>query len=879
VYGASEGNEIERRRDMKQYRISGMTCASCQAHVEKAVAEIAGVKSASVSLLTNTLMVEGDVSDQAVIQAVENAGYGAVRKDVHHAENDKIAEQKDALIDRETPKLKKRLIWSAGFLLVLMYITMGHNMLAWPLPSFLEHNHIGLGLTQMLLAAAVMIINNDFFVSGFRSLFHGAPNMDTLVALGSSVSFGWSVYVLYLMTVLITNGTGNMDLMALYHDQLYFESAAMIPCLITIGKTLEAVSKGRTTDALKNLLKMAPQSAVLIKDGREVKVGIAEVQIGDIFAVKPGEAIPVDGVVISGSSAVDESALSGESLPVDKEVNDQVSAATMNQSGYIQARAVRVGEDTAFAQIIQMVSDASATKAPIAKIADQVSGIFVPAVMIIALAVLFIWLLLGQNVSYALEKAISVLVISCPCALGLATPTAIMVANGVGAKHGILFKTSEALENTGRIQIAVLDKTGTITAGRPEVTKIIPADGIAEEVLLETAAALEEHSEHPLAKAIMKYAAAANMHAGEAEEFAIHAGNGLEGKWKGQKVYGGSLAYIQTKIHVPSKYIQAGEHLAEGGSTPVFFVKEDQLLGMIGIADAIKTDSAQAIAEIKAMGIETVMLTGDNLHTAETIGAQAGVDHIIAGVRPDGKEKAAAELQKCGRVLMIGDGINDAPALSRADIGMAIGAGTDVAIDAADTVLMNSKLSDAAAAIRLSRAAIRNIHENLFWAFAYNIILIPMAAGLYPGIQMNPMWGAAAMSLSSFTVCMNALRLNFTKIHDASSDHAMKQKADADKIDDICRSFRTIETECAVTLDHKKEEENKVKETVKIEGMMCPMCEKHVKEGLEAVKGISSAEASHDAGTAVITADRDIPEAEIKKAVEDAGYKFVGVEK
>jgi Cu2+-exporting ATPase len=856
-----------------------MTCASCQAHVEKAVSKIDGVKNASVSLLTNTLMVDGEVSDQTVIQAVESAGYGAVREDAHQTDNDKIAEQKDALMDRETPKLKKRLIWSAGFLLVLMYITMGHNMLACPLPSFLAHNHIGLGLTQMLLAAAVMIINKEFFVSGFRSLFHGAPNMDTLVALGSSVSFGWSVYVLYQMTVLVTDGTANMDLMALYHDQLYFESAAMIPCLITIGKTLEAVSKGRTTDALKNLLKMAPQSAVLIKDGKEVKVGIAEVKIGDIFAVKPGEAIPVDGVVISGSSAVDESALSGESLPVDKAVNDQVSAATINQSGYIQARAVRVGEDTAFAQIIQMVSDASATKAPIAKIADKVSGIFVPAVMIIALAVMIIWLLLGQSVSYALEKAISVLVISCPCALGLATPTAIMVANGVGAKHGILFKTSEALENTGRTQIAVLDKTGTITAGRPEVTEIVPADGIKKEALLETAAALEEHSEHPLAKAIMSYASAADMHAEEIDALAVHAGNGLEGKLQGQKVYGGSLAYLQTKIHIPAKYIQASENLAERGMTPVFFAKEDQLLGMIGIADAIKQDSAQAIAEIKAMGIETVMLTGDNLHTAKAIGAQAGVDHIIAGVRPDGKEKAAAELQKYGKVLMIGDGINDAPALSRADIGMAIGAGTDVAIDAADTVLMNSKLSDAAAAIRLSRAAIRNIHENLFWAFAYNIVLIPMAAGLYPGIQMNPMWGAAAMSLSSFTVCMNALRLNLAKIHDASSDHAMKQKADADKIEDVCRSFCTLETECAVTLENKKEEENKVKETVKIEGMMCAMCEKHVKAGLEAVEGISSAAASHEAGTAVITADRDIPEAEIKKAVEDAGYKFVGIEK
>lgn len=865
---------------MKQYRITGMTCASCQSHVEKAAAKIPGVKNASVSLLTNTLLVEGDVSDQAVIKAVESAGYGAQRKDAYSADcHNSITEQKDALADHETPKLKKRLIWSAGFLILLMYISMGHNMLNWPLPSFLEHNHLGLGLTQMLLAAVVMIINKQFFISGFRSLFHGAPNMDTLVALGSSVSFGWSVYVLYQMTVMITSGAGNMDLMALYHDQLYFESAAMIPCLITIGKTLEAVSKGRTTDALKNLLKMAPKSAVLIRDGREVKVGIEEVQIGDIFAVKPGEAIPVDGVVISGSSAVDESALSGESLPVDKEVNDQVNAATMNRSGYFQARAVRIGEDTAFAQIIQMVSDASATKAPIAKIADKVSGVFVPAVILIAVIVLMAWLLMGQSVSYALERAISVLVISCPCALGLATPTAIMVANGAGAKHGILFKTSEALENTGRIQIAVLDKTGTITAGRPEAAKIIPVEGITEETLLLTAAALEEHSEHPLAKAIIKYAADRNMHAEEIDEFAVHAGNGLEGKLQGQKVYAGSLAYLQTKIRVPQEYILKSEHLAEQGMTPVFFAKEDQLLGMIGIADAIKPDSAKAIAEIKAMGIETVMLTGDNARTAEAIGTQAGVDHIIAGVRPDGKEKAVAELQKYGKVLMIGDGINDAPALSRADIGMAIGAGTDVAIDAADAVLMNSQLSDAAAAIRLSRAAIRNIHENLFWAFAYNIILIPMAAGLYPGIQMNPMWGAAAMSLSSFTVCMNALRLNLAKIHDASSDHAMKHKADADRIDEICRSFSTIETECAVTLDNKKEEENKVKETVKIEGMMCMMCEKHVKEGLEGVKGIVSAEASHDAGTAVITADRDVPEAEIKKAVEDAGYKFVGIEK
>ena len=877
---------------MKQYIVSGMTCASCQSHVEKAVAKVPGVNSVTVSLLTNTMVVDGNADDAVIIKAVEDAGYGARPKEeaVQHA-SAKLEAEEDALKDRETPKLKKRLLWSAIFLVFLMYITMGHNMLNWPVPSFLNHNHLGLALTQMLLAIVIMIINKAFFISGFKSLVHLAPNMDALVALGSSASFGWSLYVLYEMTVLVTNGTANADLMALYHDQLYFESAAMIVALITVGKTLESISKGKTTDALKNLMKMAPKTAVLLKDGKEVSVNIDEVAIGDIFVVRPGESIPVDGILIEGTSAVDESALTGESIPVDKNVNDSVSAATMNQSGYFQARAVRVGEDTAFAQIIQMVSDAAGTKAPIARIADRVSGVFVPAVIGLSLLVLVIYLFVGETMAYALERAISVLVISCPCALGLATPVAIMVGNGVGAKNGILFKTSEALENTGHTQIVALDKTGTITAGKPEVTDIRTADGISLDELLQTAVTLENQSEHPLAKAVLKYASDNDMHAEKIEDFTIHAGNGLEGKSHGETIYGGSVTYITSLMNVPQKYIEESEKAAADGKTPLFFGKGNQYLGMIAVADVIKSDSAQAIAEMQKMGIEVVMLTGDNERTARAIGMQAGVDRIIAGVLPDGKEAVIAELQKRGRVTMIGDGINDAPALTKADIGMAIGAGTDVAIDSADVVLMNSKLGDAAAAIRLSRASLRNIHENLFWAFAYNIILIPMAAGLYPGIQMNPMWGAAAMSLSSFTVCMNALRLNLVKIHDASHDHALHEKALPDTTEEkvmvAVNAVNGNQTACPIgdascntnVINDKKEEENEMTETVKIEGMMCMMCEKHVKEGLEAVDGITSAVASHDNGTAVITTTKDVAEADIKKAVEDAGYKFVSIEK
>ena len=879
---------------MDQYIVTGMTCASCQAHVEKAVAKVPGTKNVSVSLLTNTLSVEGNASSQDIIKAVESAGYGAEKKGaglVKNTESSKLAAEEDALKDRETPKLKKRLLWSAVFLIILMYITMGHNMWNWPVPAFLNHNHIGLAVTQMLIALAVMIINKAFFISGFKSLFHLAPNMDALVALGSSVSFGWSLYILYQMTYLLTNGTSNMDLMMLYHDQLYFESAAMIPALITVGKTLESLSKGKTTDALKNLMKMAPKTAVIIRDGQEMTVGIDEVQIGDIFAVRPGESIPVDGIIVEGSSAVDESALTGESIPVDKAVNDQVSAATINQSGFFKARAVRIGEDTAFAQIIQMVSDAAGTKAPIARIADRVSGIFVPAVIVIAVIVLAAYLLMGQTLAYALERAISVLVISCPCALGLATPVAIMVGNGVGAKNGILFKTSEALENTGHIQIAALDKTGTITAGKPEVTDTVTAEGISFDTLLKTAVSLENQSEHPLAKAVVKHAVDNNMHAEKVTDFVIHAGNGLEGKLGEHQIYGGSRSYLSTLIDIPDKYLQESDAFAEQGKTPVFFAQDHQFLGMMAIADVIKEDSAQAIAEMQKMGIEVVMLTGDNERTAKAIGLEAGVDRIIAGVLPDGKEAVIADLQKRGKVAMIGDGINDAPALTRADIGIAIGAGTDVAIDSADVVLMNSRLTDASAAIRLSRASLRNIHENLFWAFAYNILLIPMAAGLYPGIQVNPMWGAAAMSLSSFTVCMNALRLNLVKVHDASHDHAMKNRAlkdpSTDQITTAVNAVNGNQTACPVDMsedknnvkEDRKEEEKQMKETVKIEGMMCMMCEKHVKEGLEAVDGITSAVASHDSGTAVITTDKDVAEADIKKAVEDAGYKFVSIEK
>ncbi|HCV55300.1 MAG TPA: Cu2+-exporting ATPase, partial [Erysipelotrichaceae bacterium] len=741
---------------MKQYIIGGMSCASCQARVEKAAGAVAGVDSAVVSLLTNTLTVEGDPRDADIIKAVENAGYTAKIKGAQaksaQGESAKLAAEEDALKDTTTPKLKRRLILSIGFVLALMYITMGYNMWGWPLPSYFMHNHLGLTLTQMLLAIAVMLINKDFFVSGFKSLFHGGPNMDTLVALGSSVSFGWSTFVFFRMCGMITNGASNMELMELYHNDLYFESAAMIPAFITIGKMLESMSKGRTTDALKNLMKMAPKTATILKDGKETVVSVDEVKAGDIFAVKPGEAVPVDGIVEEGTSAIDESVLTGESLPVDKGPGDKVSAATINSSGYLKVRATRVGEDTTFAQIIQMVSDAAGTKAPIARIADQVSAVFVPAVIGISAVVLVIWLIVGAPLATALSHAIAVLVISCPCALGLATPVAIMVANGMGAKNGILFKTSEAMENAGKVQIIAFDKTGTITKGKPTVTDILPAEGNSEAQLLQSALNLEARSEHPLAQAVVQKAEEEHLSAQDVTDFQALSGHGVQAQQNGKTLYGGSMKSVQSRMKLDDSWVQKADALASQGKTPLFFVEDGRLAGVIAVADVIKEDSRSAIQQLQAMGIETVMLTGDNQRTAEAIGKQAGVQKVIAGVLPDEKEAVIRKLQQRGKTAMVGDGINDAPALTRADIGIAIGSGTDVAIDSGDIVLMNSKLSDVAAAVRLSRQALRTIRENLVWAFAYNVALIPMAAGLYRGISISPMWGAAAMSLSSFTV-------------------------------------------------------------------------------------------------------------------------------
>ena len=886
---------------MKQFTVTGMTCASCQAHVEKAVAKVPGVSSVTVSLLTNSMAVDGTAGDSEIVRAVENAGYGAspreeaVKKESASA---KLAAEEDALKDRETPKLVRRLVLSVGFLLVLMYITMGHNMWGWPVPFFLVHNHIGLAVIQMLLAIVVMIINRAFFTSGFKSLAHRAPNMDTLVALGSGVSFGWSLYILLKMTWLVTAGTANADLMSIYHNELYFESAAMIPALITVGKTLESLSKGRTTDALKNLMKLAPRTAVVERNGEQVQVGIDEVQVGDIFVVKPGESIPVDGVIIEGTTAVDESALTGESIPVDKGVDDSVSAATMNQSGFIRARAARIGEDTTFSQIIQMVSDAAATKAPIARVADKVSGIFVPAIILIAAAVLVLWMFAGGSLAYSLERAISVLVIACPCALGLATPVAIMVGNGMGAKNGVLFKTSEALENAGKVQIIALDKTGTITAGKPQVTDMIPAEGVTEEELLESAYALERKSEHPLARAIVEAAQAKKLTGQEVTDFEALAGHGLTGCLQGHLLYGGSEKFISGRTEIPETIRAKARDLAGQGKTPLFFESDGKLTGIIAVADVIKDDSAQAVREMQNMGIEVVMLTGDNERTAKAIGSQAGVDRVIAGVLPEGKESVIRELQKRGRVAMVGDGINDAPALTRADTGIAIGAGTDVAIDSADIVLMNSKLTDVSAAVRLSRATLRNIHENLFWAFAYNVILIPMAAGLYPGIHMNPMWGAAAMSLSSFTVCMNALRLNLFKVHSPSHDRPMRHRALPENAGEAKEREEAAEknlgndpageaegADAGLVDSDKKDVKDKIEqkedknmtETIKVEGMMCGNCEKHVKNALEALEGVTSAEVSRTSGQAVLTLSQAVDEAVLKKAVEDAGYQFTGI--
>lgn len=858
---------------MEQYIVMGMTCAACQAHVEKAVSGVPGVDRVNVSLLTHSMTVEGAAAPESVISAVQNAGYDAELKKESAGQGrpgmtERFQAEEDALRDRETPNLLRRLKLSIGVLLVLMYVTMGHNMLDWPVPEFLNHNHIGLGILQMLLALIIMTINRDFFRSGFKSLRHGAPNMDTLVALGSGVSFLWSLFILLKMTYMITDGTDNMALMPLYHNQLYFESAAMILALITIGKTLESISKGRTTDALKNLLQMAPKTALLERNGELQEVPVDSVQIGDIYIVKSGDAIPVDGVVLEGTAAVDESPLTGESVPVDKAPGDSTSAATISQSGYLRCRAARVGEDTTFAQIIRLVSDAAGTKAPIARIADKVSGIFVPAVIGIAVLVFALWMLQGAEVSRALEHAITVLVISCPCALGLATPVAIMVGNGMGARNGILFKTSESLENAGKINIIALDKTGTITEGRPKVTDLLPAEEISEETLLKYAAALEDRSEHPLGKAIVEYA---GEKAGETEvkDFRVLPGDGLQGSVDGGTIVGGSEKFIRSRISVPEEFTKASARLAASGKTPIYFTRNNEILGIIAVADTVREDSREAIAQLRNMGVEVVMLTGDNRNTAEAIGRDAGVKHVIAGVLPEGKEQVIRRLQEHGTVAMVGDGINDAPALTRADIGIAIGAGTDVAVDSAEVVLMNSRLSDVAAAVRLSRATLRNIHENLFWAFAYNILLIPMAAGLYSGISLNPMWGAAAMSLSSFTVCMNALRLNRFRMQDAGKDRPLRKQA---------TSMEEIEYEMESLLkSNETEEEKKMTTEVKIKGMMCAHCEAHVKKALEALDGVESAAPDKDAGNAVLTLSKDVSADAVKAAVEDAGYEFLGM--
>ena len=837
---------------MEHYTVTGMSCAACSARVEKAVSAVPGVTSCSVSLLTNSMGVEGSATPDAVISAVQAAGYGASLKGAAQSVPS-IAEQEDALADHETPVLKRRLIASLGFLIVLMYFSMGHMMWGWPLPSFFDGNHVAMGLIQMLLTIAVMVINQKFFINGFKSLFHGAPNMDTLVALGATASFGYSTYALVAMTG--AQVRGDAAAVMSYMHEFYFESAAMILALITVGKMLEARSKGKTTDALKSLMKLAPQTATLLRNGQEVTVPIAQVKRGDVFVVRPGENIPVDGVILEGESAVNESALTGESIPVDKAVGDSVSAATTNQSGFLRCEATRVGEDTTLSQIIKMVSDAAATKAPIAKVADRVSGVFVPTVITIAVITTAVWLLCGKPIGFALARGISVLVISCPCALGLATPVAIMVGNGLGAKNGILFKTAVSLEETGKTEIVALDKTGTITKGEPRVTDVLPADGLTESALLALAAALEQRSEHPLARAVMLRAEEDKLSVSEVSDFRALPGNGLTATLNDEELLGGSLSFISTKADVPQALRNKAEALAEEGKTPLLFARGGKLAGVIAVADVIKEDSPAAIAALRNMGIHVVMLTGDNEKTARAIGRQAGVDEVIAGVLPEGKESVIRRLQKQGKVAMVGDGINDAPALTRADIGIAIGAGTDVAIDAADVVLMKSQLSDVPAAIRLSRATLRNIHENLFWAFFYNVIGIPLAAGVWIpifGWTLNPMFGAAAMSLSSFCVVSNALRLNLFKLHDAGKDKKIKKK-------------------------HHKEETT-MEKTMKIEGMMCGHCEAAVKKALEAVDGVASAEVSHTSGTAVVTLSKPVDSAVLKKAVEDKDYKVTSIE-
>ncbi|RGB88156.1 heavy metal translocating P-type ATPase [Faecalibacterium prausnitzii] len=858
---------------MEQYNVTGMSCAACSARVEKAVKKVPGVTSCSVSLLTNSMGVEGTASTAAILSAVQEAGYGASPKNASASKAADTSADLDALADRETPKLKRRLIASLGFLLVLMYFSMGHMMWGWPLPHWFDGNHVAMGLVQLLLAGIVMVINQKFFINGFKGLIHGAPNMDTLVALGSMASFVWSTYALFAMTRAQVDG--NDELVMHYMMEFYFESAAMILTLITVGKMLEARSKGKTTDALKSLMKLAPKTATLVRDGAEVTVAIADVQKGDVFVVRPGENIPVDGVVLEGTSAVNESALTGESIPVDKAVGDKVSAATTNQSGFLRCEATRVGEDTTLAQIIKMVSDAAATKAPIAKIADTVSGFFVPAVISIAVVTTIVWLLLGHELGYALARGISVLVISCPCALGLATPVAIMVGNGLGAKNGILFKTAASLEAAGRTQIVALDKTGTITEGAPRVTDLLPAEGVSETELLTLAAALESRSEHPLAKAVLADAEAKAITPPEVTDFAALPGNGLAAKLNGMDIYAGNAAFIQTKLTLPAALAQQAEKLASEGKTPLFFGGAGRLLGVIAVADTIKEDSPEAIRQLQNMGIRVVMLTGDNQRTADAIGRQAGVDEVIAGVLPDGKETVIRQLQASGKVAMVGDGINDAPALTRADTGIAIGAGTDVAIDAADVVLMNSKLSDVPAAIRLSRATLRNIHENLFWAFIYNIIGIPLAAGLFIpfGLTLNPMFGAAAMSLSSFCVVSNALRLNLFDLHSTRHDHKTASPAAA-PVQSAAENNKKSDAEAPEV----KTEDNTMKKTLKVEGMMCGHCEARVKKALEALPEVDEAVVSHEAGTAIVTLNAEVADDVLKNAVEAQDYKVTGIQ-
>lgn len=844
---------------MEQYSVTGMTCAACQARVEKVVSNVPGVTDVSVSLLTNSMGVEGTATSADIVAAVEKAGYHASVKGAQ-MESSQGAE---ALADTETPKLLKRLIISLIFLMPLMYLSMGHMMWNWPLPGFLNNNHVGMGLAQLLFTVIIMVINQRFFISGFTSLIHRAPNMDTLVAMGATAAFGYSTYALFAITVAQTSG--NDKLVMSYMHEFYFESAAMILTLITLGKTLEAYSKGKTTDALKSLMNLAPKMATVIRNEQEMLISADQVKKGDIFLVKPGESIPVDGIVLEGNSAIDEAALTGESIPVDKAVGDTVSAATINQSGFIKCEATRVGEDTTLSQIIKMVSDAAATKAPIAKIADKVSGIFVPAVITIAIITIIGWILAGESVGFALARGISVLVISCPCALGLATPVAIMVGNGVGAKHGILFKTAVSLEEAGKVDIVALDKTGTITNGQPKVTDILPVDGISEQELLETAFSLEKKSEHPLAKAIVEYGEEKNFTVSVVDNFKAVPGNGLTGTLNEETLIGGNLLFIEKSLSISKELKHSAEQLASAGKTPLFFAKENRLLGMIAVADVIKEDSPQAIKELKAMGIHVVMLTGDNERTAKAIGEQAGVDNVIAGVLPDGKESVIQALGKKGKVAMVGDGINDAPALTRADVGIAIGAGTDVAMDAADVVLMKSKLADVPAAIRLSRGVLRNIHENLFWVFFYNTIGIPLAAGLLIpvlGWKLNPMFGAAAMSLSSFCVVTNALRLNLLNIRSTKKDKKKKNAIDVSLIN---------------INNNEKKEVNEMTKTMNIKGMMCGHCEAAVKKALEALPEVASAEVSHEKGTAVVTLEKEIADDILKKTVEDKDYEVVEI--